>query len=92
MLSPRQGDQVEQISARTILGGWRQLRQWGGLAKRTGAQLDRVGRVIVEPDLGVPGHPNIFVVGDLASFRIRMGTATRCSACGNAVKDSMSLH
>src|SRR5581483_765969 len=30
--------------------------------------LDRVGRVLVEPDLSVPGHPEIFVVGDLAAF------------------------
>jgi NADH:ubiquinone reductase (H+-translocating) len=39
------------------------------LAKSTGCQLDRAGRVIVEPDLTVPGHPNIHVVGDLASAK-----------------------
>lgn len=39
------------------------------LAKATGCQLDRAGRVIVEPDLTVPGHPNIHVVGDLACAR-----------------------
>ena len=32
----------------------------------TGAETDRVGRVLVEPDLTVPGHPEIFVVGDAA--------------------------
>jgi len=37
------------------------------LAKRTGAELDRAGRVVVAPDLTVPGHPEIFVVGDLMS-------------------------
>jgi NADH dehydrogenase len=31
--------------------------------------LDRVGRVIVAPDLSVPGHPEIFVAGDLATVR-----------------------
>jgi NADH dehydrogenase len=36
------------------------------LAKSTGCELDRAGRVIVEPDLSLPGHPNIYVVGDLA--------------------------
>jgi NADH dehydrogenase len=36
------------------------------LAKCTGAQLDRQGRVIVEPDLSLAGHPEIFVIGDLA--------------------------
>jgi NADH dehydrogenase len=34
-----------------------------------GAPLDRVGRVLVEPDLTVPGHPEILVLGDLAAFR-----------------------
>lgn len=32
-----------------------------------GAPLDRAGRVVVEPDLSVPGHPEVFVIGDLAS-------------------------
>jgi len=36
------------------------------LAKCTGAQLDRQGRVIVESDLTLAGHPEIFVIGDLA--------------------------
>lgn len=31
-----------------------------------GASLDRAGRVMVEPDLSIPGHPNIHVIGDLA--------------------------
>jgi len=39
------------------------------LAKSTGCQLDRAGRVIVQPDLSVPGHSNIYVVGDLASAK-----------------------
>jgi NADH:quinone reductase (non-electrogenic) len=36
------------------------------LAARAGATLDRQGRVLVLPDLSVPGHPEIFVIGDLA--------------------------
>ena len=39
------------------------------LAKCTGCELDRAGRVVVQPDLSIPGHPHIFVVGDLASAR-----------------------
>ncbi|MFY9810054.1 MAG: NAD(P)/FAD-dependent oxidoreductase [Aquabacterium sp.] len=39
------------------------------LAKSTGCELDRAGRVVVQPDLTIPGHPNIYVVGDLASAR-----------------------
>ncbi|HLY26797.1 MAG TPA: NAD(P)/FAD-dependent oxidoreductase [Aggregatilineales bacterium] len=34
----------------------------------TGAELDRAGRVIVQPDLTLPGHPEIFVIGDLANY------------------------
>jgi NADH dehydrogenase len=33
-----------------------------------GAPLDRAGRVLVQPDLSIPGHPEVFVVGDAASF------------------------
>jgi NADH dehydrogenase len=38
------------------------------LAERTGAGLDKAGRVKVGPELSIPGHPEIFVVGDLAGF------------------------
>jgi NADH dehydrogenase len=37
------------------------------LADSCGCQLDRAGRVVVEPDLTIPGHPEISVVGDLAA-------------------------
>lgn len=37
-----------------------------GVATATGAATDRSGRVLVEPDLTIPGHPEIFVVGDAA--------------------------
>ena len=39
------------------------------LAKSTGCQLDRAGRVLVEPGLSLAGHPNVYVVGDLASAK-----------------------
>lgn len=41
------------------------------LRDTAGATLDRAGRVIVEPDLTVPGHPEIFVVGDMAAAALR---------------------
>ena len=44
------------------------------LAQRGGAILDRAGRVIVEPDLTILGHPEILVIGDLASFSHQTGT------------------
>ena len=43
------------------------------LAERTGVALDSLGRVVVEPDLSVPGHLNIFVIGDLAHYAHQTG-------------------
>ncbi len=37
------------------------------LARQSGAELDRSGRVVVQPDLTLPGHPEVFVVGDMAA-------------------------
>jgi NADH dehydrogenase len=37
-------------------------------------RLDRAGRVLVNEDLTIPGHPEVFVIGDLASFRSSDGT------------------
>ncbi len=43
------------------------------LGKKLGAPTDRAGRVLVLPDLSVPGHPEIFVVGDLAAVKYAEG-------------------
>ena len=43
------------------------------IARSLGVPLDRVGRVKVQPDLSVPGAPEIFVVGDLAAAEDREG-------------------
>ena len=39
------------------------------LAEATGAELDRAGRVIVEPDLSLPGHPEVQALGDMVALR-----------------------
>ena len=39
------------------------------LTRKLGVELDRAGRVIVNPDLSVPGHPEVFAIGDLALVR-----------------------
>lgn len=66
----RQGERIEQIPTHTVLwaAGVKASKMGEILAHRTGVQLDRVGRVIVEPDLSIPQYPNIFVMGDLANF------------------------
>jgi NADH dehydrogenase len=43
------------------------------LGKKLGVPIDRAGRVLVNPDLSVPGHPEIFVIGDLASLKDKEG-------------------
>jgi NADH dehydrogenase len=43
------------------------------LAASTGAVLDRGGQVHVEPDLSLPGHPEVFVLGDMATYRHQTG-------------------
>ena len=43
------------------------------LGQKLGVPLDRAGRVIVQPDLSIPGHPEVFVVGDLASLQDEHG-------------------
>jgi NADH:ubiquinone reductase (H+-translocating) len=44
------------------------------LGRQLGAETDRAGRVIVGPDLTVPNHPNVFVVGDMASIKQEDGS------------------
>ncbi|HET7220819.1 MAG TPA: NAD(P)/FAD-dependent oxidoreductase [Vicinamibacterales bacterium] len=39
------------------------------LGASLGVPLDRAGRVLVQPDLTIPGHPDVFVIGDLASLK-----------------------
>ena len=55
----------EKVAART--GLWAAGVAASSLGRQLQVPLDRAGRVIVETDLSVPGHPHVFVVGDLAS-------------------------
>jgi NADH dehydrogenase len=57
----------EHIAAETVI--WAAGVAASPLAQSLGVPLDRVGRVLVEPTLAVPGHPEIFVVGDLCSLQ-----------------------
>ena len=43
------------------------------LGKKLGAPIDRAGRVFVQPDLSLPNHPEVFVIGDLASLKDEHG-------------------
>ncbi|MFZ0278638.1 MAG: hypothetical protein WAL60_17145, partial [Candidatus Sulfotelmatobacter sp.] len=43
------------------------------LGKRLGVPIDRAGRVLVNPDLSLPDHPEVFVIGDLAALKDASG-------------------
>jgi NADH dehydrogenase len=58
---------VEKIRARTAF--WAAGNKASPLGKFLGAALDNAGRVKVNDDLSVPGHPEIFAIGDLATIQ-----------------------
>lgn len=62
----------DRIEARTVF--WAAGNAASPLARDLGAPLDRVGRVMVNEDLSVPGRPEVFVVGDLALVKRPDGT------------------
>jgi NADH dehydrogenase len=71
----RHGDAAEEIAARTVLwaAGVEGSPLGRLLARAAGAEVDRAGRVLVEPDLTLPGHPELFVIGDLALLTVPSG-------------------
>ena len=64
------GGQRERVPARCVLwaAGVRASSLARVLEKEAGASLDRAGRLLVEPDCSLPGHPEIFAIGDIANF------------------------
>jgi NADH dehydrogenase len=64
------GDVTETIATHTVL--------WGAgvqasplaalLAKKTGAEIDRAGRIVVAPDCSLPGRPEVFCIGDMVNY------------------------
>jgi NADH dehydrogenase len=74
---------VTSVAPDQIVAGGRTLRAatvlWAAgvaaspLARSLGVELDRVGRAMVQPDLSLPGHPEAFVIGDLAAFTHQTG-------------------
>jgi NADH dehydrogenase len=64
----RRGDEEEEVKPQaTVWAAGVKASGLGAALVPLGAELDRVGRVIVRPDLTIPGHDNIFVIGDLAA-------------------------
>lgn len=79
----REETPVTSIDERGVMAGGQRIESgtviWAAgveaspLARSLGAPLDRAGRVFVTPELTLPGHPNVFVIGDLASLEGRDG-------------------
>jgi NADH dehydrogenase len=64
----KHGDHHDSLAARTVLwaGGVTSTPFARKVAERLNAETDRAGRIKVQPDLSVPNHPEVFIVGDLA--------------------------
>ena len=61
----------ERLDAGTVI--WTAGVAASPVTKTLGAPLDRAGRVVVQPDLSIPDHPDAFVVGDAASMKDAAG-------------------
>jgi NADH dehydrogenase len=70
----------ERLDAKTVL--WAAGVASSPLGASLGAPLDRAGRVKVEPDLSLAGHPEVFVVGDLAAVEGVPGIAPAAKQMG----------
>jgi len=62
---------AERLAARTVL--WAAGVAASPVTATLGAPLDRAGRVLVNADLSIPGHPEVFIVGDAAAFLHQTG-------------------
>lgn len=71
----KSGDHTEMIEARNVIwaAGVQGSPLGTALAQSTGAELDKFGRVMVEPDLSLPNHPEIFVIGDMSHLKGKDG-------------------
>jgi NADH dehydrogenase len=74
----RADDTTERIQTKTIIwaAGVVASPLAGLLAQRAGAETDRAGRLIVEPDLSVLGHPEVLAIGDMVAVREPSGETT----------------
>jgi NADH dehydrogenase len=80
---------TERLSSRNVL--WAAGVTSSPLGKSLGAPLDRSGRVKVEADLSVPGHPEIYVVGDLAGVEGVPGIAPAAKQMGRHAAKNVVL-
>ncbi len=72
-----EGEQTRRIDARTVLwaAGVQASPLGGALAGATGAPIDKTGRLTVGQDLSLPGHPEVFALGDMIAIEGVPGVA-----------------
>ena len=77
-VQPRDGER-SSIAARTVVwaAGVTASPLAGLLAQASGGEVDRAGRVLVDPDLTLPGRPEVFAIGDMATVRSAAGDVQR---------------
>ena len=80
---------TERITAKTLI--WAAGVAASPLARSLGVPLDRAGRVKVEPDLSLPGHPEVFVIGDLAAIEGVPGIAPAAKQMGRHAARNIRL-
>jgi NADH:ubiquinone reductase (H+-translocating) len=83
----------EKIPAPVVL--WAAGVAASPLGRKLGVPIDRAGRVLVQPDLSLPGHPEVFVIGDLAALndengKLLPGVAPVAIQQGDWVADAIS--
>jgi NADH dehydrogenase len=83
----------ERIPSQVVL--WAAGVAASPLGRKLGVAVDRAGRVLVQPDLSIPGHPNVFVAGDLAALpdengKMLPGVASVAIQEGQAVADNIA--
>jgi NADH:ubiquinone reductase (H+-translocating) len=73
----RADETTERIATRTVIwaAGVTASPLAGLLAQRAGLEADRAGRLVVDPDLSLPGHPEVLALGDMVAVRQADGTA-----------------
>ncbi len=69
-LTLKSGDAQEELKTGAILwaAGVRVNKLGAILSNKLNLKTDKSGRIVIEPDLSVPGHPEIFIIGDLACY------------------------
>jgi NADH:ubiquinone reductase (H+-translocating) len=72
--TPEGGDMAVHARTAVWAAGVQASPLAGALAEAAGGETDRAGRIVVEPDLTVPGHPEVMAIGDMVAIRAPGGS------------------